>query len=72
AALTGGHIAAAGLHVYAGEPDFHPLYVDMKNVFLLPHLGSSTKETREAMGMLASDNLEAVLAGKVPPHPVKI
>ncbi len=63
-------VMAAGLDVYAGEPDLDRRYVDLDNVFLLPHLGSATRETREAMGMLAIDNLEAVVAGSEPPHRV--
>lgn len=64
AALMSGHIAAAGLDVYEGEPAVHPGYLGLANLFLMPHLGSATLETRTAMGMLAVDNIEAVLAGK--------
>jgi len=70
AALTSGHVAGAGLDVYTGEPDLDQRYLSLDNVFLLPHLGSATTGTREAMGMLAIDNLEAVLAGKEPLHRV--
>ena len=70
AALKSGQIAAAGLDVFAGEPNLNPGYVELKNTFLLPHIGSATVETRIAMGMLALDNIDAVLAGKPAPTPV--
>jgi lactate dehydrogenase-like 2-hydroxyacid dehydrogenase len=63
AALKSGRVAAAGLDVFEGEPKLHPEYVSLKNTFLLPHIGSATNETRTAMGMLALDNVEAVLKG---------
>jgi len=63
AALKSGRVAAAGLDVFEGEPKLHPEYVSLKNTFLLPHIGSATIETRTAMGMLALDNVEAVLNG---------
>jgi lactate dehydrogenase-like 2-hydroxyacid dehydrogenase len=67
-ALKSGHIAAAGLDVYENEPRVHPGYRDLPNTFLLPHLGSATVETRVAMGMLALDNIQAVLSGKPAPN----
>jgi lactate dehydrogenase-like 2-hydroxyacid dehydrogenase len=66
AALKSGHIGYAGLDVYAGEPNMHPGYRALENVVLLPHLGSATVETRDAMGHLALDGIDAVLAGKEP------
>jgi len=68
AALKSGRIAAAGLDVFVGEPKLHPEYVSLKNTFLLPHIGSATIETRTAMGMLALDNVDAVLNGKPAPN----
>ena len=65
AALRSGRVAAAGLDVFEGEPKLHPGYVALKNTFLLPHMGSATVETRSAMGILALDNIDAVLAGKL-------
>ncbi len=65
-ALRSGHVAAAGLDVYAGEPAVHPAYASLPNTFLLPHLGSATLETRCAMGFRALDNLDAVFAGRAP------
>jgi glyoxylate reductase len=70
AALRSGHVGAAGLDVFANEPKFHPGYLALDNVMLLPHLGSATLETRTAMGMLAIDNVDAVLEGREPPHPL--
>ncbi len=72
AALGSGHLAAAGLDVFAGEPNIDPRYRSLPNVFPLPHLGSATIETRTAMGMRALDNLAAVLAGRPPLHPVSV
>jgi|TARA_B100001094_G_scaffold173998_1_gene168245 glyoxylate reductase len=68
AALKSGRVAAAGLDVFDGEPKLNPGYKDCKNAFLLPHLGSATVETRNAMGFTALDNLDAVFAGKEPPN----
>ncbi len=65
-ALQSGKIAAAGLDVFNNEPDIDPRYRTMDNVFLLPHLGSATLQTRIAMGMRAVDNLEQFFAGKPP------
>jgi lactate dehydrogenase-like 2-hydroxyacid dehydrogenase len=71
AALASGHLAAAGLDVYDGEPRIHEGYYGLENVALLPHLGSATVETRDAMGFRALDNLDALLrAGTEPPHRV--
>jgi lactate dehydrogenase-like 2-hydroxyacid dehydrogenase len=67
AALKSGRVAAAGLDVFEGEPKLHPEYISLKNTFLLPHIGSATIETRTAMGMLALDNVEAVLNGRRAP-----
>ena len=41
-----GKIFSLGLDVYNGEPDIHPQYLKLENVFILPHLGSATEETR--------------------------
>jgi lactate dehydrogenase-like 2-hydroxyacid dehydrogenase len=68
AALRSGHIAAAGLDVYEGEPKLNPEYLTLENAVLLPHLGSATTVTRDAMGFLALDGMDAVLAGRTPPN----
>jgi lactate dehydrogenase-like 2-hydroxyacid dehydrogenase len=65
-ALRSGRIAAAGLDVYEGEPHINPEYRTLPNVFLLPHLGTATIETRIRIGMRALDNVDAALSGKVP------
>ncbi|MBM3582022.1 MAG: D-glycerate dehydrogenase, partial [Alphaproteobacteria bacterium] len=66
AALKSGHIAAAGLDVFNNEPRFHPGYAELWNTFLLPHIGSATRETRNAMGFKALDNMDAIVAGREP------
>ncbi len=66
AALRGGHLAAAGLDVYNGEPNLHDGYRGLENAVLLPHLGSATASTRDAMGFLVLDGIAAVLAGRTP------
>jgi lactate dehydrogenase-like 2-hydroxyacid dehydrogenase len=71
AALKSGRIAAAGLDVFEGEPKLNPQYVSLQNTFLLPHIGSATIETRTAMGMLALDNVDAVLNGRPAPTLVR-
>ena len=72
AALKSGRLAAAGLDVFEGEPRMHQGYYDLANAFLLPHMGSATVETRNAMGFKALDNLEAFLLRKqAPPDLVK-
>ena len=71
AALKSGHIRAAGLDVFDGEPNVNPDYLTLENVTLLPHLGSATIETRDAMGNRALDDLDAVLLkGTDPVHRV--
>ena len=57
-ALDRRKIYAVGLDVYKGEPNLNPGYLKHKSAFILPHLGSATKETRSAMANLAIDNLE--------------
>ncbi len=57
-ALNSRKIYALGLDVYKGEPNLNPGYLNIKDVFILPHLGSATKKTRTAMGSLAIDNLD--------------
>ncbi len=66
AALRSGRLAAAGLDVYKNEPAIHPGLAALDNAFLLPHVGSATKETRDAMGFRALDNLDAFFAGREP------
>lgn len=70
AALSNGHIAGAGLDVYAAEPQVPDALRAMENVVLLPHLGSATAETRRAMGMKVVDNVTAFFDGREPPDRV--
>lgn len=69
-ALASGHLAGAGLDVFAEEPKVPPALLALPNVTLLPHIGSATLETRTAMGMLAADNLIAHFANKPLPSRV--
>ncbi len=57
-ALDRRKVYAVGLDVYKNEPNLNPGYLKHKSAFILPHLGSATKETRTAMANLAIDNLE--------------
>jgi lactate dehydrogenase-like 2-hydroxyacid dehydrogenase len=70
AALKSRRVAAAGLDVFNNEPDIHPGYAGLPNTFLLPHLGSATRETRDAMGFRALSNIDAFFAGRPPPDRV--
>ena len=57
-ALKSGKIFSLGLDVYNGEPNIYPEYLNLPNVFVLPHLGSATTKTRTAMGDLAVSNID--------------
>ncbi len=63
-ALKSGHIAAAGLDVFAAEPEYDLRFRALPNVFMAPHMGSATVETRDAMGLRALENIAAVLSGR--------
>jgi lactate dehydrogenase-like 2-hydroxyacid dehydrogenase len=63
-ALTSGKLFAAGLDVFRAEPDYDLRFSTLDNVVLAPHVGSASKETRDAMGFRALDNIAAVLAGR--------
>ena len=65
-ALKTGKIAGAGLDVFEKEPEIHPGLIGLKNVVLLPHLGSATVETRTRMAVMAVEDLVAVLKGDRP------
>lgn len=65
-ALQSGRLFAAGLDVFQTEPGGNPAIAALPNVFLLPHIGSATEETRDAMGFRALDNLDAFFAGQAP------
>ena len=57
-ALNRRKIYAVGLDVYKNEPNLNPGYLKIKTAFILPHLGSATKDTRIAMANLAVDNID--------------
>ena len=65
-ALKSRKVFAYGLDVYNGEPKIHPEYLQLKNIFLLPHLGSATKRTRWDMAYRATQNLQDFFEGKEP------
>jgi len=66
-ALQAGEIFAAGIDVFEKEPEVHPELLECENAVIIPHLGSATIDTREAMGMLAAENIVAVFEGREPP-----
>ena len=70
AALKSGKLFAAGLDVFREEPDFDSRFANLDNVLLSPHVGSASRETRNAMGYRALDNIAAVLSGKGPIDPL--
>jgi glyoxylate reductase len=65
-ALRKGSIAGAGLDVYMGEPHVDPRLMAQKNTVLLPHVGSGTRSSREAMARLSVKNIALVCQGKKP------
>lgn len=65
-ALTSGRLYAAGLDVFRTEPGGNPKLAELDNIFMLPHIGSATFETRDAMGFRALDNLDAFFGGGAP------
>jgi lactate dehydrogenase-like 2-hydroxyacid dehydrogenase len=70
ATLQAGRIAGAGLDVYEFEPKVPAALIAMENVSLLPHLGTAALEVREAMGMMALENIIAFFDGRDPPNRV--
>ena len=67
-ALKAGSIRAAGLDVFENEPKLNPGFLELDNVVIVPHVGSSTEATRRAMAMTAAKNAVAALTGAVPPN----
>jgi gluconate 2-dehydrogenase len=67
-ALRDGTLRAAGMDVFENEPHFNPGFLELDNVVLMPHIGSSTEATRRAMAMTAAKNLVAALTGGTPPN----
>jgi lactate dehydrogenase-like 2-hydroxyacid dehydrogenase len=72
AALDAGTVAAVGLDVFEHEPKIDPRYSTLKNAFLMPHIAAATIETQTAIGMLALDNVDAVLGGHTAPSLVTV
>jgi glyoxylate reductase len=66
-ALRAGELFAAGLDVFEKEPEVHPGLLEEDTAVIIPHLGSATVETRDAMGFLAVENVTAALEGRRPP-----
>jgi glyoxylate reductase len=65
-ALQSNHLFAAGLDVFANEPNIDPRYRALNNIFMTPHIGSATNDTRDAMGWLLIRGIEAVQQGGSP------
>jgi glyoxylate reductase len=70
AALESGHLGGAGLDVFEDEPRVHPGLVDRDDVVLLPHLGSATVETRQAMARIALSQIELFFRGSPLDHAI--
>ena len=66
AAVSSGRLAAAGLDCFKTEPGGNPAFASHEAIFMLPHIGSATTRTRDAMGFRALDNLDAFFAGRTP------
>ncbi len=67
-ALSSGHLAAAGLDCFETEPGGNPAMAAHDNIVMSPHIASATVATRDAMGFLALDNLDAFFRGETPPN----
>lgn len=66
-AVDSGHICAAGLDCFVTEPGGNPAFAQHENIMMMPHVGSATVKTRDAMGFKALDNLDAFFRGDTPP-----
>ena len=66
ASIESGHLAAAGLDCFVTEPGGNPAFAPHDRIFMMPHVGSATVRTRDAMGFRALDNLDAFFAGRRP------
>jgi lactate dehydrogenase-like 2-hydroxyacid dehydrogenase len=67
AAIASGHLGAAGLDCFVTEPGGNPGFAAHENIMMMPHVGSATRATRDAMGFKALDNLDAFFRGDAPP-----
>ncbi|MBN1944385.1 MAG: D-glycerate dehydrogenase [Bradymonadales bacterium] len=70
--LRSGHLSGAGLDVYEREPEIHPGLLELKQVVLLPHIGSATHRTRTAMASAVCRDVVKVLGGQRPEHPLVV
>jgi glyoxylate reductase len=70
AALESGHLGGAALDVFENEPEVHPGLLPRDDVVIVPHLGSATVETRQAVARVALSQVELVLRGERPTHSV--
>ncbi len=66
-AIESRHLAGAGLDCFVTEPGGNPAFAAHENIFMMPHVGSATVKTRDAMGFKALDNLDAFFRGETPP-----
>lgn len=71
-ALKAKQIYGAGLDVYEEEPKLSPGLAELDNVVILPHIGSASMETRTKMGLMAAENILAVMKGQIPPNHVNL
>jgi lactate dehydrogenase-like 2-hydroxyacid dehydrogenase len=67
-AIESGHLAGAGLDCFREEPGGNPAFAAHENIVMMPHVGSATVRTRDAMGFRALDNLDAFFRGETPPN----
>lgn len=67
-ALKNGTIAGAGLDVFENEPEVHPGLLEQDNAVLAPHIASASLDTRNAMALMAAENIIAAFKGEVPPN----
>ncbi|MCF7698527.1 2-hydroxyacid dehydrogenase [Loktanella sp. M215] len=70
AAIETGHLAAAGLDCFDVEPGGNPAFAKHRNIVMMPHVGSATMQTRDAMGAMALDNLDSFFRGETPANVV--
>jgi lactate dehydrogenase-like 2-hydroxyacid dehydrogenase len=67
-ALKSGTIAGAGLDVFEDEPEVHPGLLELDKAVLAPHIASASLDTRNAMALMAAENIIAALKGELPPN----
>ena len=67
-AIESGHLAGAGLDCFVDEPGGNPAFAAHEKIAMMPHVGSATVKTRDAMGFCALDNIDAFFRGDAPPN----